>query len=278
MGRRLGSPDGMHLYEARCLVDHAGWLGPVPESAFRAILARSGAYLSRVNGRETFTDALSVLLTRPGDDLSVAHPLGWGDVFTGLVVPTEMLAERPDGQVWLGRTGWQGAVDDRLDLRHRALVAACRRGIDGFETAERVHSLLTGLLAASGQDRDDQARAARRRPATHAAHRRLAHRAREVFATGGFRLGLDDVARAVHSSPYHLSRVFHAVTGQTLTAYRNRLRVRAVLSDLQEGAPCLRELAAAYGFADQAHLTRVVRRHVGEPPAAVRRALAPPTS
>jgi AraC-like DNA-binding protein len=264
----------MHLYEVRCLVDHRGWLDPVPESRFRIVLARSGAYLSRVNGRETFTDALSALLTRPGDELSVAHPLGSGDLFTGLEVPADTLAEREDGQQWLHRQGWEGTVDDRLDLRHRTLVAACRRGIDGFETAERVHSLMSGLLTAAGQGDDDLARTARRRPATLVAHQRLAHRACEVLATGGFRLGMDAVACAVNSSPHHLSRVFHTVMGQTMTAYRNRLRVRAILTDLEEGAPCLRELAVEYGFADQAHLTRVVRRHLGQPPTAVRRALS----
>jgi AraC-like DNA-binding protein len=49
------------------------------------------------------------------------------------------------------------------------------------------------------------------------------------------------------------------------------LRVRAVLSDLQDGAANLRALAAEYGFADQAHLTRVVRRQLGRSPSEVRR-------
>jgi AraC-like DNA-binding protein len=70
--------------------------------------------------------------------------------------------------------------------------------------------------------------------------------------------------------------VFRAVTGETLTAYRNRLRVRAVLTDVQDGAECLRTLAATYGFADQAHLVRVMRRYVGQPPARLRDALSAP--
>ncbi|MCW6007238.1 helix-turn-helix transcriptional regulator [Micromonospora sp. CPCC 205371] len=271
--RRLGIADGMQMYEVRCLVDHAGWQESVLESEFQMILSRSGAYLSRVNGRETFADATYALLIRPDDESSVAHPLGSGDVFTGLKVPAVVLAERADGQEWLTRRGWEGAIDDRLDLRHRTLVTACRRGIDDFETSERLHSLMSGVLALTGQG-DDSAGTAHRRPATHAAHRRLAHRACEVLAGGGYHLGLNEVARAVNSSPHHLSRVFREVMGQTMTAYRNRLRVRAVLSDLQEGASNLRELTSEYGFADQAHLTRVVGRHLGQTPTAIRRTLS----
>ncbi|BCB84848.1 helix-turn-helix transcriptional regulator [Phytohabitans suffuscus] len=279
--RRLGRADGFHLYDMRCLVDHPGWLGPKPESGFRVVLARSGAYLRRVNGRETFVDATSVLLMRPGDELSVAHPLGCGDVFTGLDVTAELLAARADCRLWLDRRGWEGTVGDRVDLRHRALVAACRRGIDGFETAERVHHLMAELLAASGQPGDDVVRAVRRRPATLAAHRRLADQTRAALAAGLFHAGLRDLASTVNSSPHHLSRVFHTVVGQSLTAYRNRMRVRAVLHDLDQGVSSLRTLAHRYGFADQSHLTRVVRQHLGESPSTcvklLRRDGGPPT-
>lgn len=271
--RRLGRADGYDLYDMRCLEDHAGWLGPKPEAGYRMVLARSGAYLRRVNGRESFVDATSVLLIRPGDDLSVAHPLGCGDVFTGLDVSAELLAARADCRQWLERRGWEGTVDDRTDLRHRALLAACRRGIDGFETAERVHDLMSELLTAIGEPGGDVERAVRRRPSTLVAHRRLADQTRAALAAGLFHAGLSDLAGMVSSSPHHLSRVFRAVVGESLTAYRNRMRVRAVLHDLERGAPSLRALAHRYGFADQAHLTRVVRQHVGESPGACARLL-----
>jgi len=52
--------------------------------------------------------------------------------------------------------------------------------------------------------------------------------------------------------------------------------VRAVLSDLQDGATSLRVLAAEYGFADRAHLSRVVRRQLGRSPTEIRRLLTTP--
>ncbi|MEU9505009.1 AraC family transcriptional regulator [Micromonospora sp. NPDC048170] len=279
--RVLGHPEGILVYQVRCIVESHGWTEPAVQQTYKIILGRSGAYRRRLNGRTTFSDATSVLLIRPGDEMSVSHPLGCGDSYTCLEIDPTVLAERPDGARWLETSGWEGTSDAPLDLAHGMLVAQFRRGLDRFEMAERLHGFLGGVLGlADGRPEPagaDLQRAVGRRPATQAAHRRLADRAREVLTAGDFSLGLDDVAREVGASPHHLSRVFHRVTGSSLTAYRNRLRVRAVLDTLAEadGRP-LRAVAAEHGFADQAHLTRVVRDHVGHPPAHLRRLLAHP--
>jgi AraC-like DNA-binding protein len=278
--RGLGLPDNMTMYEVKCLLDGQEWIGPVPELGYRVYLQRSGAYLRRVNGQLSFIDANSVLLTRPGDELHLAHPFGCGDVYTCLEIPAEVLEERPDARRWFDRTGWEGRLDARLDLEHRKLVARARRGIDRFALTEGVHRFLAGVLSDSplrtGDPDADLDRAVGQRPATLAAHRRLTDRARQVLSTAGFTLGLTEVAREVGCSPHHLSRVFQRVTGHSLTSYRNDLRVRAVLHTLESGdAPSLATVAAEYGFADQAHLTRVVRAQVGEPPARLRRLLSP---
>ncbi|WP_405427252.1 helix-turn-helix domain-containing protein [Micromonospora sp. NBC_00617] len=279
--RVLGHPDGMLIYQVRCIVENHGWTETVAEDRHKIVLGRSGAYRRRLNGCVELSDATSMLLTRPGDEMAVAHPFGCGDSYTCLEIDSAVLAQRPDAERWMDRAGWAGTSDATLDLAHRLLVAEFRRGLDGFEMAERLQRFLARLLGHSaltsdGEDSEDGAveRAVRRRPATLAAHRRLADRAREVLANSGFTMGLDEVAREVGSSPHHLSRVFQRMTGSSLTAYRNRLRVRAVLDTLAEpdGRP-LGALASEYGFADQAHLTRVVREQVGHPPARLRRLL-----
>ena len=81
---------------------------------------------------------------------------------------------------------------------------------------------------------------------------------------------LAELARLVGSSPHHLSRAFRRVTGRTISAYRNELRVRSVLGDLAAGEADLAQLASRYGFADHAHLTRTVRRYAASPPSALR--------
>ncbi|WFE63974.1 AraC family transcriptional regulator [Micromonospora sp. WMMD714] len=278
--RVLGHPDGILVYEGQCMVENPDWSETVADKTYKVVLGRSGASQYRINGRSVLVDPTSLVITRPGDEQSAAHPYGCGDSFTCLEIDPEVLADRPDGARWLDRSGWDGHSDASLDLAHRLLVAESLRGLDRFEMAERLHRFLGRLLQHSALAGDDEGaeidRAVRRRPATLAAHRQLADRAREVLATSDFTLGLAEVARTVGASPYHLSRVFQRVTGSSLTAYRNRLRVRAVLDTLAEpDGPPLGRLASDYGFTDQSHLTRVVREQVGHPPARLRKLLVP---
>ena len=71
-------------------------------------------------------------------------------------------------------------------------------------------------------------------------------------------------------SAYHLSRIFKLVTGQTLSAYRRRVRIRSALDLLLEGQVDLATIAAAAGFADHAHLTRTFRTELGDVPSEIR--------
>jgi AraC-like DNA-binding protein len=85
--------------------------------------------------------------------------------------------------------------------------------------------------------------------------------------------GLFELAGSVAVSPHHLSRIFSQRTGETISRYRNRIRVRMALERLADGEPSLARLAGDLGFADQAHLCRVVRREVGHSPARLRERL-----
>ncbi|MEV4357771.1 helix-turn-helix domain-containing protein [Nonomuraea sp. NPDC049625] len=89
--------------------------------------------------------------------------------------------------------------------------------------------------------------------------------------------GLMTLAELLAVSPYQLSRAFTRELGVSLTYYRNRVRVGRALDRLEDGEPSLAGLAADLGFADQAHLTRTIRHHVGHTPTALRRLLTPRT-
>lgn len=71
-------------------------------------------------------------------------------------------------------------------------------------------------------------------------------------------------------SAEHLSRGFGKVFGITPQRFRWEARARAALRDLTLTAMPLAELAAAHGFADQAHLTRSLRTFSGRTPGAWR--------
>jgi AraC-like DNA-binding protein len=74
----------------------------------------------------------------------------------------------------------------------------------------------------------------------------------------------------VGASPWHLSRVFQAETGESLTGFRNCRRVRAALERIAAGAPDRSGLAADLGFADHAHLTRTLRGQLDRTPTQLR--------
>jgi len=81
---------------------------------------------------------------------------------------------------------------------------------------------------------------------------------------------LDDLARECGMSPFALVRAFRSETGLPPHAYVNHLRVR-LARRLLDGGVAPAEVAAAAGFADQAHLTRHFKRVVGVPPGAYQR-------
>jgi len=121
------------------------------------------------------------------------------------------------------------------------------------------------LLSSHGRERAVE-------PAPHAARPEVA-RAREVLSA---RLldppTLDELAAQLGIGPFALSRAFRAAYGLPPHAYLNQVRVDRARALLVAGRR-LGEVAAEVGFADQPHLTRHFKRHLGVPPGAYQRAL-----
>jgi AraC family transcriptional regulator len=83
---------------------------------------------------------------------------------------------------------------------------------------------------------------------------------------------LDDLARRSGRHPTHVARAFRARTGVSLGAYRRRKRATELCLRLRFGDDRLADLAAEFGYADQAHMCREFRTFTGMAPAAWRRA------
>lgn len=83
-------------------------------------------------------------------------------------------------------------------------------------------------------------------------------------------LALATLAAEVHSSPFHLSRVFRAHTGMSVHRYLTDLRLRASLDRLGDASGRLTELALELGFASHSHFSERFRATFGIPPAASR--------
>lgn len=82
---------------------------------------------------------------------------------------------------------------------------------------------------------------------------------------------LDTWAREQRLSPETVSRGFGRLFGITPAAFRVEAKARRAVALMDGGEQSLAAIAAAAGFADQAHMTRAVRALTGEPPARLRR-------
>jgi AraC-like DNA-binding protein len=110
-----------------------------------------------------------------------------------------------------------------------------------------------------------------RRDSTTVAHRTLAEGAKWRLAESlGEPLRLCELARMLHTSPFHLARVFRAETGFSVNGYRLALRLRVALSRLVEHDGGLSALALELGFSSHSHFSDTFRREFGVAPSALR--------
>lgn len=79
-------------------------------------------------------------------------------------------------------------------------------------------------------------------------------------------LPLERLAGAAGMSPRHFSRRFKAEVGVTPGTYVAKVRLEEACRRLESGAPALKDVARACGFADEQNLRRAFRRHVGVAP------------
>lgn len=228
----------------------------------RLVLVRSGRFQRRAADGPVDLDPTIGYLGAPGDEDQFAHPHG-GDMCTSV---------RLSPASWRRLVGERGRmqrstfyVDAQLELAHRRLWAA--DDID-YQLAENLLALIVTALRRV----TDGHTPLTDRPVP--ADARLVQQARAaIHDDHPAARGLFPLAELLDASPFRLSRAFPRELGVSLTSYRNRVRVGRALERLQSDTSTLADIAAALGFADQAHLTRVVRAHVGQTPKALRRAL-----
>ena len=189
------------------------------------------------------------------------HKLGDDSVFVEL--PEETLEQLAgDGRLH----GTHVPAGRRTYLLQHLLVRQLRgHNCDELEAEELTSRLVLSALASHIVRRD------RARKRTSADHRGLAEAAKSEIASDlSVRRSLGELARTLHTSPFHLARVFRAETGFTLAGYRQALRLRAALERLPGNDRDLSALALELGFSSHSHFTEAFRREFGLAPSAFR--------
>lgn len=141
----------------------------------------------------------------------------------------------------------------------------------------RLHALAAEVAAHEGVEARTAAveraveRALAERPVT--APGALANRALDALRGAAGRLGLSPLADGLGTSERSVQRALAATLGVGPKHVAQRLRLQAVAQSLAAGDDDLATVAAAHGYADQAHLTNDFRRTAGIAPGAYRRSL-----
>jgi len=88
-------------------------------------------------------------------------------------------------------------------------------------------------------------------------------------------LSLTDVAERVGVHPVHLARTFRRVHQITFSGYVRHVRIEFARRELAASDATLGDIAAAAGFCDQSHFSRLFKRYTGLSPAEYRLTLQP---
>lgn len=261
----LATRPGFTVTTVTCRDDHRNWSAEEPRDDVRIVLARRGRFRRRARGVRTDIDHTVGYLGMPAEEEHFAHPTG-GDVCTSISLAPALWRTLAGDSPRLNDSVLY--VDGRLDLAHRRLLTALRSTDIDHAGAERLVDLLARIV------RQAVATTIPDHISVTSSDRALAAAARDVLNDGHpAGAGLIPLADLLGVSPYRLSRAFTRALGVSLTRYRNRIRVTRALDRLEAGEPNLAILAADLGFADQSHLCRTMRDHLGHTPTALRRLL-----
>ena len=268
------------VHDYRCRHCRGGPAAEEHSGSNHIVLMRRGVFCKHLGRRSVTADVNQAVFFSNGSTYRVSHPADCGDRGTVFVPSPRLLndiirefdpsfddrPERPFPFV-------TGPCDSGVFWRHyelvRRLEAAAPERLEPLWVDTTVLEIIADVLEAAFA-RHGLARKCRRN-GTDADY---ADRAEAVKTYLGSRLceriTLDEVARAVYASPFHLARIFQQQTGVPVHRYLTRLRLRASLERLADGTKDLTALALDLGFSSHSHFTDTFRREFGCTPSAVR--------
>jgi AraC family transcriptional regulator len=247
-------------------------------SAHQVVFTRSGVFLKHSptsRNREYLADPLRALVFNKDEPFRVSHPSEGGDECTMFAFPPEVAREvvdavdprAQDGPILFRVT--HAPVDTAATRHYRALRDLARMSAQAIRVEEEGLVLLADVLRAGLVT--FSAPAAVSREATKRLRRELVERTREALACApSERWTLKRLARHVHSSPFHLTRVFRQHTGMPAHRFLLQLRLLLALERLEEGERNLTSLALSFGFSSHSHFTNAFTETFGISPSAYR--------
>jgi AraC family transcriptional regulator len=274
--RILFSGPTVSIGEFRCPPGHSFWGQENISRGVLVVYPRVPVGISQAGRDAVLADANTVMFYNAGQPYRRRMVSPRGDECEFFVVDPAAAAEavRAHDPGAAERPGApfafsHGPGDSGSYLRQRRVCDRARAGLaDPLEVSETALGLLGAAVEAAWGLR---AGPARRRPSTARAHADIAEAAKLVLSGRlSEPMSLEEVARAVHSSAYHLCRIFRRHTGVTMHRYREQLRLRSALERLGSGGCGLLRMALDLGYSSHSHFTDAFRREFGVTPSAFR--------
>ena len=259
----------MRLYDVTCRAKESAPAEEEHTLTTQVILPLRGCF-EVYRGRDvTVADPVSAVIFRAGDDHRIGHPAPDGDDCVVFALPPESAEDAVGSNGIAGIAGIAGLVEPDVRSRLHGARAALRDGaIDPLEAEEEGLDLLRSILR--GLPRDDGSG----RGALGRTQRSTVERTRALLASRpAERWRLDQIAREVFISPWHLARLFRTATGESISRYLLRLRLSVALDRLAGGERDLAALSLELGFAHHSHFSARFRAIFGVTPSAFRSSL-----
>lgn len=270
----------VHVHDYQCRACQSGPADEEQAEQTTIVLMRNGAFRQHFGARSVTATVNQAVFFSKDSVYRISHPAACGDRGTVLFAPERVLNDiireldpsidehpaRPFPFV-------TGPCDSNLFWRHRELVrrleTAPSHPLEPLWADVTALQLIADVLEAAFT-RHDLPRQ-RKRSGTNADHADRVEAVKAYLATHfAERLTLDEIARAVAVSPFHLARIFQQHAGVPVHRYLTQLRLRAALERLADGANDLTALALELGFSSHSHFTDAFRREFGRPPSATR--------
>ena len=161
-------------------------------------------------------------------------------------------------------------------LLQRCLVERLRADpdCDPLYVEEISLEILNRTIAAAHRLRPRDDRLAPTRTRTQREHRDLVQQTQAILNDRFCEtFTLQELAKELYVSPYHLCRIFRRETGSTIHQYLEQIRLRAALAYVLPGGCDLSSVAHKLGFSSHSHFTQAIRRTYGRPPTALQELL-----
>ncbi|HKB69332.1 MAG TPA: AraC family transcriptional regulator [Thermoanaerobaculia bacterium] len=250
----------------RCVV------GPSESTAIQAqrwpmiSFTHAGAFVVHSGGRSAVIDPTCTLLINPGAPYRMSRHFGERSHGAYVLVRPDVFADvaRTASEARAeGFAGIEGPSSTRSYLLQRSLLDRIRSvpGPDALEVDEMAMALVEAAFRPRG--RADSEVTPRQRA-------RIDRARALILENLSAPLKLDDVARGIALSPFHLCRLFRRSTGRTLHRYRTALRLRIALERIADPGIDLAALSLELGYSSHSHFTAAFRKEFGVSPSKIR--------